>query len=295
LELSPLPILSHIKEELPSDPKTEIISKKRKLEMTSSNPSFLPYSFSFAPFDFFFNRILSYEQVLDTICQSICSQLIFNRNYFLRSGLDPQTILQSLMQKCTVLSVDFREFPGKLMSNFFLWLYECVFGVAPVNVPTVYCLVCGCPDSDTHDIKAHGEFYNSLDQPLLENWKTKASNFYDVLKEMISFLLKYPNSRQSFRSIMENYLHCPFCSRKNGTHCLKKHEEWTTFYKFDYAVCPSKEPEKSDNVDTYTKSSFEFLMEQMPFQIPSFLLSLSNVQSFCECLVAMWKSLRLYS
>lgn len=251
-------------------------------------------SFAFSPFDYLFNHLLSYDQILDTVCQSICTQLIFNRSYFYQSGMDPNMILTSLMQKCTLMTVDYREFPANLMSKFFRWVYECVYKVTPSKVPTVYCLICGCPDHAQHDLRTHAEFYSGLDQPLLEGWKTKATNFYDVLKELIGFLLKYPNSRQSFRSLIETYLHCPYCARKNGTHCHEKHEEWRSFYKME-KTGTAKEPVKTDNVASYTKSSFDFIMESMPFQIPSFLLSLSNLHSFLDCLVAIWRSLRLFS
>jgi len=262
--------------------------------VTSGASYYSGMSFAFSPFDYLFNHLLSYDQILDTVCQSICTQLIFNRSYFYQSGMDPNMILTSLMQKCTLMTVDYREFPANLMSKFFRWLYECVHKVTPTKIPTVYCLICGCPDHAQHDLRTHAEFYSGLDQPLLEGWKTKATNFYDVLKELIGFLLKYPNSRQSFRSLIETYLHCPYCSRKNGTHCHEKHEEWRSFYKIE-KTGTAREPVKTDNVANYTKSSFDFIMESMPFQIPSFLLSLSNVHSFLDCLVAIWRSLRLFS
>jgi len=298
------PLIPYIKEE--SEPEELVlVPKKRKLEVEMIPvpipvPVHIPvassyYSFSFSPFDYLLNHLLSYDQILDTVCQSICTQLIFNRSYFYKSGLDPNTILQSLMQRCTVMTVDYREFPSSLMSTFFRWLYECVYGGTPAKIPTVYCLICGCPDHAQHDVKAHTEFYSALDQPLLEGWKNKAANFYDVLKELIGFLLRYPNSRQSFRSCIETYLHCPYCSRKNGTHCHEKHEEWRIFYHFEAPPSIPQEPEKTDNVANYTKSSFEYLMEHMPFQIPSFLLSLNNVQSFLDCLISIWRSLRLFS
>lgn len=251
-------------------------------------------TFSFSPFDYLFNHLLSYDQILDTVCQSICTQLIFNRSYFYQSGMDPNAILTSLMQKCTLMTVDYREFPANLMSKFFRWLYECVHKGTPSKFPTVYCLICGCPDHAQHDLRTHAEFYSGLDQPLLEGWKTKATNFYDVLKELIGFLLKYPNSRQSFRSLIETYLHCPYCSRKNGTHCHEKHEEWRSFYKIE-KTGNAREPVKTDDVASYTKSSFDFIMESMPFQIPSFLLNLTSLHTFLDCLVAIWRSLRLFS
>lgn len=289
-------------------PSNEIVPKKRKVEIipvpipvpvisvpSTQSPISSYYSFSFSPFDYLLNHILSYDQILDTVCQSLCTQLIFNRNYFFKSGLDPNTLLQSLMQRCTVISVDFTEFPSNLMSTFFRWLYESVFQVPPSKVPSMYCMVCGCAENAQHDVKTHTKFYGCLDKALLENWKNKASNFYDVLKELIGFLLKYPNSRPYFCSIIATHLHCPYCSRKNGTHCEKKHEEWRVFYKFEKPETSLKEPEQTDNLATYTKASFEYLMEQMPFQIPSFLLSLSNVQSFLDCLMTLWKSMRLFS
>jgi len=291
------PLLGYLKEE-PEEDALESSTKKRKLDLDliPSSESASPFSFSFAPFDYLLTHILSYDQVLDTICQSISTQLIFNRGYFHRNGLDPNTLLQTMRQKCSVITVDFREFPGKLISNFFHWLYECAFKTTPpADFPQVYCLICGCPDSENHDIHSHTQFYNSLDQPLLEKWKAKASNFYDFVKELISYLLRYPNSRQSFRKVVENSLHCPFCAHKNGTHCQEVHERWKTLYHIDCPPEPSMEPEKTDNLDTYTKSSFQFLMDQMPFQVPSFLLSLHNVQSFLDCLVAIWRSLRLTS
>jgi len=293
------PLLNLVKDE-PLE--YELVPKKRKLDVDIVPvASVSPFSFSFSspffttPLDYLFNHLLSYDQIVDTLCQYLCTQLIFNRTLFIRTVLDPNSILQSLMQRCKVMTVDIREFPGRLISNFFSWLYECLFRVEPINLPTVYCLVCGSPDHGTHDVKAHETFYGSLDQPLVESWKTKASNFYDVLKELISYLLRNPNSRQSFRTIMEKNLHCPFCSRKNGTHCAQKHQEWKAFLSIETPAQPYKEPEETDNVQNYTKSSLEYIMEQTGFQIPSFFFSLNNVQTFLDCLVTMWKSMRLFS
>lgn len=282
----------------------ETVLKKHKKEIeelpssqalespTSISPSGSSFSFSFSPFDYLFNHLLSYDQILDTICQNICTQLIFNRKCFQRTGLDSNTLLQRLMQRCSLIEIDMSEFPGKLLRNFFGWLFECFNGIPAIRLPPIYCLVCGKGDGD-HDPVAHERFSH---EPLAVRFREKASNFYDVVKELISFLLRNPGSRQPFRLFISENVHCPFCAEKNGKHCHEKHQEWKNIYSIDppcSSTEPAPEPTPSDNLDHYTQSAFDYLMERMPFHIPSFLLSMNNIQTFLDCLVTLWKSIRL--
>eukprot|EP01119_Soliformovum_irregulare_P019317 TRINITY_DN6087_c2_g1_i1.p1 TRINITY_DN6087_c2_g1~~TRINITY_DN6087_c2_g1_i1.p1 ORF type:complete len:564 (+),score=157.14 TRINITY_DN6087_c2_g1_i1:38-1729(+) len=281
------------------------IIKRRKMEdlpiidgsmMSIPSPSLYSYAFgnfSFStPIDFLINRLLSYDQILDTLCQNICTQLIFNRDYFRRSGQDSSALLHAMVQRCSLMNVDMMEFPGNLLSNFFSWLLECV-GVKPQKLPPVYCLVCGKCDKK-HDHEAHRSF---SDQPFALRMKEQARNFYDLVKELISFLLRNPNLRSSVQEFVMEHVHCPFCGMKHGQHCNEKHKKWQQIY----SIFPTEDSENqlpmgnpiiSDNA-TYAQVAFDYIMEKMPFTIPSFLLSMNNVQTFLEPLVALWKSIRL--
>jgi len=266
-----------------------IFPKKRKIETEFIVPQSPISSYFSAPFDYLLNHLLSYDQILEPLCQAITSLLIFGRNYWRKCDLvDPSTALFIMKQKCSIITIDFREFPSRLLSSFLHWVYETAFKTNSFSLPTVYCLVCGCPDNGFHDIKIHTEFYNSLDSSLVEQWKAKAHNLFDFLKELISFLLRHPY--YSITEFIETWLHCPFCSLKGGAHCSEKHTEWRTKLQIDLPSEMPKEPEPLD-----VKSGFDFLMDQVGYQIPSFVWSLHNVQNLLDCLVAIWKSMRLIS
>jgi hypothetical protein len=156
--------------------------------------------------------------------------------------------------------------------------------------PPVYCVICG--KADVHDELLHYKFYNSMDKPFVDAMKTKALNMYDLVRELMRFLLKYPHSRKTFCNVIDEHLHCPWCSRKKGVHDRAKHNSWKRLIKDEYSHIPNV-PDPSSNLDLYTKSTFEFLMFPMPYYIPSFLLKLNNVKTFLDCLVCVWKTIRL--
>lgn len=198
---------------------------------TSNNGAAISESNQSGYFFFFdiINHLLSYDQILDLICQNICTQLVFNRRFFRNSGLDSQTLLQSIMQK-SVGAVDFSEYPGSMVQSFLLWSYE-KFGLEKKPLPPIYCMVCGRPDG--HDEGVHLKFFESLDQPFVLSLQQKAKNLYELVKELISFLLKFPNSRAAFQSFIQENLHCPFCSEKHGQHSTAVHQEWTATFRID--------------------------------------------------------------
>jgi len=285
MEELPTNLLS-LEEPKDEDNNNNALTKKRKLN--ESSPGII-----MSGFDYLLSHILSYDQIIDTLCQNICSQLIFNRRFFQKTNIDTLALFEKAQQHC-VMVVDLGEFPSNIITNFFQFLFDnvCSKGITD-KIPDLYCLVCG-KHVPFHDTKVHKQFYGSLDQSFVNNLQQKGKSMYGFIKEVIAFLLKYPNARQPFKNVVAENLHCPFCAATHGVHCAKKHNEWKKLWNYS-AVSPSEpSPELADqSLDSYTKSTFEFLMSQMPFYIPSFLFSLPNARTFLDCLITLWKVIRL--
>jgi len=235
-----------------------------------------------------------------------------------------------MVQRNCVLTVDLNEFPTKLLSTFFQFLLENVrhSGFIDDRLPDLHCLVCG--QIDSHDEWSHSRFYEALDQSFVCSLQEKAKNLYEFVKEVIAYLLRHPNAHQSFRSFIAENLHCPFCAGKHGIHNAGKHQEWKSLWKIyplgnsfrSFPEVKIQDPKNTletslsslsqespisssipsemelqddceSNLDSYTKWTFELLMNRMPFNIPSFLLGLSNVRSFLDSLITIWKVIRL--
>jgi len=247
-----------------------------------------PASYFFSGFDRLLSHLLSYDQVVDMVCHNICTQLIFNRRFFQNRGIDSRALLERVKQHC-IISVDFREFPGSIIRSFVTWLREYLSPPGElIPTPPFYCLICG--GVEAHDETAHGKFYGIIDQGLTFCLQ-KARSLYDLVTTVISYLLRYPNSRQSFQSAITRHLHCPFCSGIGGKHNLELHQQWKHHWKVSWS--PPKEPEPAADLHNYTKGTFEYLMDRMPFHIPTFLLKLNNIRSFLDCLVCLWRGIRL--
>lgn len=75
-------------------------AKRRKFEELPFTPLEPPVTSSlfFSGFDYLLTHLLSYDQVVDTVCHSICTQLIFNRRIFQALGVDSFSLLQQVKQ-----------------------------------------------------------------------------------------------------------------------------------------------------------------------------------------------------
>lgn len=244
-----------------------------------------PASYFFSGFDYLLSHLLSYDQVVDMVCHNICTQLIFNRRFFQNRGIDSRALLEKVKQHC-IITVDFREFPGSIIKSFVSWLRE--YLSPPGELMPLYCLVCG--GAESHDEHIHGKFYGIIDQGLTFCLE-RAKSLYDLVTTVISYLLKFPNSRQSFQAVIKQHLHCPFCNGTGGKHNLDLHQQWKQHWKVSWAA--PKEPEPAADIHNYTKGTFEYLMDRMPFHVPTFLLKLNNIRSFLDCLVCLWRGIRL--
>lgn len=296
--------LEPVKPEMHFDDELNMSSKKRKLDMIETHqplisiaaPSLSFQSPSFVSWDWpsasnFFST--GFEYFFDKLVNLLCNQLIFQRRFFQKySGNDSEAFLTKVRQYGT--SVDLREFPGSAMKNFFEYVSH--FCQAKVDeLPTIYCLVCG-EDVNHHDEHKHKEFFSRLDQSLVISLQEKAGNFYDLIKQYIMFLLRNPSSHEALNTFLMDNLHCPFCSLSGGKHSAVKHQQWIRLWKIEHCLTSNPPPEPSSNVYDYTKSAFEWIVDQMPFYIPPYLLSLhyaKYVKSFVECLVTSWKAVRL--
>lgn len=233
------------------------------------------------------------EYFFDMVSHLICNQLMFQRRFFRKYGIDSDMALEKVKQVC--VNFDLREFPGNIIKTFFESISENYFHTNGDQLPTIYCIVCG-QDIKSHDEKAHREFFGQLDQGFVVCLQEKARNMYELVKQYIIYLLKNPNSHEKLKAYLTENLHCPFCSGKHGCHHPHKHKQWTTIWKLDPFVSATAPPPLTNNVYDYTKSTFEWLVDQVPFYIPPFLLSLhyaKYVRTFMECLVACWNTVRL--
>ncbi len=224
------------------------------------------------------------------ISHLICNQLMFQRRFFRRFRGGDDT-LEKMRQ--VYVTFDLKEFPGRIIKSFFEYISENFFQTKSDELPTIYCLVCG-HDIKDHDESKHREFFGQLDQTLVISFQEKARNVYELVKQYIIFLLKNPNSHEALKQFLTENLHCPFCSGTGGIHNHAQHKPWIRLWLIDPPVI--KGPAPSTNVYDYTKSTFEWLVDQVPFYIPPFLLSLhyaKYVRTFMECLVTIWNSVRL--
>lgn len=261
----------------------EYATKKRKITPTYTQPSFFS-----SPFEYFF----------DMISNMICVQIMFKRRFFRRfetTMTNYNALLEKIKQDC--VTVDLSEFPGKIVTNFFGWLSENFCQTSASSLPTIYCLVCGLGNGE-HDQKAHQEFFKNMDQSFVSCLQEKGKNLPELVKLFITFLLKNPSSHQSFGSFIANNLHCPFCSMKHGNHCEETHQQWKAAFKLDpqYHYSTGEKPEPASNITDSAKSTFGWLMGHVPAYIPPFLLSfhyVKYVQSFLDCLVTIYQSIRL--
>jgi hypothetical protein len=234
------------------------------------------------------------EYFFDMVSHLICKQLMFQRRFFKKYSIDGEVTLESVRQVC--VTVDLQEFPGRIFKSFFEYISENYFYTRPDQLPTIYCLVCG-HDIKSHDEKVHKEFFGHLDQSLVNCLQEKAKNMYELVKQYIIFLLKNPNSHERLRTFLFENLHCPFCSGTNGFHLIENHKKWANIWKVDPPIVPVP-PVPTNNVYDYTKTTFEWLVDQVPFYIPPFLLSLhyaKYVRTFMECLVTCWNTVRLFA
>jgi len=99
----------------------------------------------------------------------------------------------------------------------------------------------------------------------------------------------YPSGHQSFKKVISEQLHCPFCSGKQGNHLVAGHQNWRKVFKLN----PISEFYSRRNENSTQKSTFEWLAEHMPFNIPPFLFKFPYVQSFLECLVIMFQRIHI--
>jgi len=233
------------------------------------------------------------EYFFDMISHLICNQLMFQRRFFRKYGGNADDTLETVRQ--VYVTFDLKEFPGRIIKSFFEYISESYFHTKGEELPTIYCLVCG-KDIKNHDESKHKEFFGHLDQSLVTGFQEKARNLYELIKQYIIFLLRNPNSHETLKAYLTENLHCPFCSGTNGSHNHSQHKLWTKIWNIDPPVVTCA-PVPSSNVYDYTKSTFEWLVDQVPFYIPPFLLSLHYVKyirTFMECLVACWSSVRLH-
>jgi hypothetical protein len=258
---------------------------------TSLGLTSLPWDWQWPTPSNIFNSGLEY--FFDMISHLICNQLMFQRRFFKKYAIDGEATLDKVRQVC--VTFDLKEFPGGIIKTFFEYVSENYFHIRGDQLPTIYCLVCG-HDIKCHDERVHREFFGHLDQTLVASLQDKAKNMYELVKQYIIFLLKNPNSHETLKIFLMEHLHCPFCSGTNGVHIPSQHNQWTTLWKIDPPAV-SGPPAPSSNVYDYTKSTFEWLVDQVPFYVPPFLLSLhfaKYLRTFMECLVTCWNSVRLY-
>eukprot|EP01116_Phalansterium_solitarium_P024159 TRINITY_DN876_c0_g1_i2.p1 TRINITY_DN876_c0_g1~~TRINITY_DN876_c0_g1_i2.p1 ORF type:complete len:730 (-),score=242.03 TRINITY_DN876_c0_g1_i2:776-2965(-) len=266
--------------ELPLVPSFPEVSPLTRAEPAAA-PLSMP-SFFVAPMDY----------IIGTIADHMCKQLVFKRTVFLRTGVDCDTLLEKL--KMQRVAVDFREFPGRMLSSFFAWLFDSVCRIQPNMLPPMYCMVCGRASTMPHDEHKHAVFYKALDPTLVQMLTARVRNVYDIVHQLLAYLLKHPQRHESFRTLVDKSLHCPFCAGQHGQHNDPQHNLWKDVLRLDSHSSLSKEPPKpAGNLEQYTKVTFEWILDQVPFSIPPFLLRLQCVQSFLECAVVMWRTVRL--
>lgn len=255
----------------------------------SWNLAFNPSQLFMSSLDWMMNHLLSYDLVMDTLCHNIVSQLIYNRKVLQKI---PPADLMKKVQEDLIETIDFREYPGNVVMNWYSWMYSCTeYAHTNLPMPPIYCLICQRQHDHPHDETRHNEFYFDLVDPLLASaWKNKGKSMYDFVRQIISFLLRAPHYKNTMTKVLER-IYCPFCGKQNGQHDVAAHAVWIQVLEIENTS--SKEPEPTDNLDAYTNNAFEYLMEQMPFHIPTFLVSLNNVRSFLETMVAIWKVVRL--
>eukprot|EP01116_Phalansterium_solitarium_P016441 TRINITY_DN3824_c0_g2_i1.p1 TRINITY_DN3824_c0_g2~~TRINITY_DN3824_c0_g2_i1.p1 ORF type:complete len:719 (-),score=196.26 TRINITY_DN3824_c0_g2_i1:85-2241(-) len=234
------------------------------------------------------------EYIISTVAEHMCKQLMFKRHVFLRTGIDADALLEKV--KLQRVAVDLREFPGRMMTGFFTWLFEYVCRIRSDMLPPIYCLVCGKCNGMPHDEKRHAEFFGRLDPTFVHALRTRVRNVYELGNQFMCFLLRNPQQHQSFRKDFIESLHCPFCSGQNGEHSEEMHQHWLDVLHIEALESisePLEPPRPAGNLEHYTKATFEWMLGQVPFSIPPFLLRLQRIQSFMECLVSLWRTVRL--
>lgn len=256
------------------------LSKKMKSD-TNSN-------FFLSGIDYFINHLLSYDQVVDNLCKMV----IFNRRFFHKAGIDSDSLSNKIKQDI-VLTVDFREWPGNIVNGFFSWLIMTACNTNIDELPQLFCMVCGLKDG-LHDEKAHINLFQNLGSSFL-NYQQTSKSFYQVIRGLLLYLLRNPNCRSTFKSVVEKYVHCPFCSAKGGKHIKEYHQQWIKVWMKFYPQSTEEIIEPTSNLDndTYTKKSIEYITATIPLNIPSFLMNLNNIKSFFDCLIVIWKIIRL--
>ena len=202
---------------------------------------------------------------------------------------------EKVKQVC--ITFDPQEFPGNIIKTFFEYISEHLFHINIAQLPTIYCIVCG-NDVNNHDLSIHNQFFGQLDKPLVELLSSKANNMYELVKQYIIYLLRNPNSHETMKNVILEHLHCPFCSGTSGCHIELQHKKWTVLWKIDTNNNRdnNEPPLPTQNIYDYTKSTFEWLVDQVPFYIPPFLLSLhyaNYLRTFMENLVICWNSVKL--
>jgi hypothetical protein len=232
------------------------------------------------------------EYFFDMISHLICNQLVFQRRIFKKHGIDSELAREKAKQLS--FSFDISEFPGNIIQSFFEFISVSYYQLTVEQLPTIYCIVCG-KDCNHHDKKIHQDFFYNLDESLTTLLREKANNMYELVKQYIMYLLKNPSSHETLKKYLEKHLHCPFCSATHGTHNASAHRQWTVLWKIDPPTA-SGPPPPSTNMYDYTKSTFEWLVDQVPFYIPPFLLSFhyaNYLKTFMECLVSCFNSVKL--
>ena len=234
------------------------------------------------------------EYFFDMISHLICNQLVFQRRIFKKHGIDSELAREKAKQLS--FNFDISEFPGNIIQSFFEFISVSFYQLNVEQLPTIYCIVCG-KDCRHHDKKIHQEFFHHLDESLTTLLREKANNMYELVKQYIMYLLKNPNSHETLKKYLEKHLHCPFCSATHGTHNASAHRQWTSLWKMEPSTSASPPPiSTTTNMYDYTKTTFEWLVDQVPFYIPPFLLSFhyaNYLKTFMECLVSCWNSVKL--
>jgi hypothetical protein len=276
-------VFEHLVEKSMSEMQEPAAKKRKPSAPVSSAPTF-------------FSSPLEY--LLDMVSGKLSAQFLFKRGFFKRFETETAKDYNSFLEKVKygTVSVDLKEFPAPILRNFFVGVAETFFHKRPEELPPLYCIVCGHADGK-HDELVHAFFYSNLDGALVAMVQDRIMTVPELCKTFITFLLKHPDAHKELSRFISNNLFCPFCACKKGIHRDDRHQTWQIIFGLDPNVPPtSSVPEPSTNTCETVKATFAWLSGYVPVSIPPFLLSfhyIRNIQSFLDCLVTLWQSVRL--